>query len=83
MAANLRKHQRRRVDVSAYVETPTRCSVADVSETGAKLIVKDPASLPDEFLLRLRPDLRKWCRVIWRGAGQVGIKFISTPSMKG
>jgi hypothetical protein len=80
MATNKRKHQRQTLDVFAYIETPTRCSLADPSETGAKLIVKDPASLPDEFLLRLRPDLRKWCRVIWRGAEQVGIEFISTPS---
>ena len=82
MAANLRKHQRRAVELRAYVETPTACSVADVSETGAKLLVKDPASIPDEFLLRLRPDLRKWCRVVWRGAEQVGIEFITMPDMK-
>lgn len=83
MAANLRKHQRRTVELRAYVETPTACSVADVSETGAKLLVKDPASIPDEFLLRLRPNLRKWCRVVWRGAEQVGIEFITTPGLKG
>jgi hypothetical protein len=58
------------------------CSIADVSETGAKLLVKDPASLPDEFLLRLNPDLRKWCRVVWRGDGQIGIEFIAAPDLK-
>jgi hypothetical protein len=82
MAANLRKYPRRPVDVRAYVETPTECSIADVSEIGAKLIVKDPASIPDEFLLRLGPNLRKWCRVVWRGAGRIGIEFIATPDLK-
>ena len=83
MAEDLRKHRRRTLDVLAYVETPTACSLVDVSETGAKLIVRDPASLPDEFLLRLQPDLRKWCRVVWRGTEQVGIEFISAPTLKG
>ena len=83
MAANLRKHPRRPLEMRAYIETPTECSVADVSETGAKLMLKDPASIPDEFLLRLRPDLRKWCRVVWRGADHVGIEFIAPPGLKG
>ncbi|MBX9828716.1 MAG: PilZ domain-containing protein [Xanthobacteraceae bacterium] len=79
MAANQRKHQRHAIDARAYIESPMPCAVADVSATGAKLIMKDPAWLPDEFLLRLRPGLRKWCRVIWRRPGQVGIEFISAP----
>jgi hypothetical protein len=82
MASDLRKHARRTLDMRAYIETPTACSVADVSETGAKVVVKDPASLPDEFLLRLRPDLRKWCRVVWRGAEEVGVEFIAAPDPK-
>ncbi|WP_068023988.1 PilZ domain-containing protein [Rhodoplanes sp. Z2-YC6860] len=82
MSANLRKRPRHPLDMRAYIETPTAVSVADVSETGAKLVVKDPASVPDEFLLRLRPDLRKWCRVVWRGAEEVGIEFIAPPDLK-
>jgi hypothetical protein len=82
MSADLRKHMRRPLDIRAYVETLTEVSVADVSETGAKLVVKDPASLPDEFLIRLRPDLRKWCRVRWRDADEVGIEFIAPPDPK-
>lgn len=82
MSADLRKHLRRPLDIRAYVETLTEVSVTDVSETGAKLIVKDPDSLPDEFLIRLRPDLKKWCRVRWRDAGEVGIEFIAPPDLK-
>jgi hypothetical protein len=82
MSADLRKHMRRPLDIRAYVETLTEVSLADVSETGAKLVVKDPASLPDEFLIRLRPDLRKWCRIRWRGADEVGIEFIAPPNLK-
>jgi hypothetical protein len=82
MSADLRKHMRRPLDIRAYVETLTEVSVADVSETGAKLVVKDPASLPDEFLIRLRADLKKWCRVRWRGADEVGIEFIAPPDLK-
>jgi hypothetical protein len=53
--------------------------LSDVSKTGARVAVADPSALPDEFVLSLKDDLRKWCRIVRRSENHVGVKFIAAP----
>src|SRR3954463_10271738 len=50
------------------------CSVADISATGARVLVDTAASVPDSFILKMRDRARR-CRVVWRAAGQIGSAF--------
>jgi hypothetical protein len=50
----------------------------ELSRDGAKL--KSERPLPDTFYVMLRPDLKRWCKVIWRRRDQVGVKFIADPT---
>jgi hypothetical protein len=57
-----------------------QCVLRDVSRDGARLSSERP--LPDVFYVMLSPDLKRWCRVIWRRRTQVGVKFIPDPTVK-
>lgn len=54
-----------------------QCLLLDVSRTGARLSSK--RRLPPVFHLMFRPDLKRWCEIIWREGDQVGVKFIRDP----
>ena len=52
-------------------------SLIERSEGGARLLVDDPARVPDRFTLVQKGQvtmLRK-CRVVWRSDSHVGVKF--------
>ena len=54
------------------------CTLLDVSQSGARLMVRDPGVVPDEFLLRLavgRQALRH-CIVVWRDGATLGVRFV-------
>lgn len=55
------------------------CVMADLSATGARLQVQQPAALPDEFILLLSHtgQLRRKCSVTWRAETEVGVKFLA------
>ena len=55
-----------------------KCVLLDISRDGAQLTSERP--LPETFYVMLRPDLRRWCKVIWRKLTQVGVKFIADPT---
>ena len=50
------------------------CSVADISATGARVLIDTAASVPDSFILKMKDRARR-CRVVWRGARQIGLAF--------
>jgi hypothetical protein len=53
------------------------CTVRNLSQFGAALDVQSPVGIPDEFILTIpRDELRFACRVAWRKAGRIGIRFI-------
>lgn len=57
------------------------CTLVDVSQTGARLIAREPDGVPDDFLLRLavgRQALRR-CAVVWRDGAQLGVRFVVEP----
>jgi hypothetical protein len=53
------------------------CRFTDISASGARLEVEDPARVPDRFLVVLseRWKIFRRCTVIWRGEKQIGVKF--------
>lgn len=61
--------------------TEIPCTLVDVSQTGARLLAREPEQVPDEFLLRLavgRQALRH-CAVVWRDGASIGVRFIIAP----
>jgi hypothetical protein len=50
------------------------CTVLDISDEGAGLKLRD--TVPDIFMLVL-DDVSLPCRVVWRKANQVGVRFLT------
>lgn len=52
------------------------CQVRNLSSRGARLIVSDPAHLPDDVLLCLPLDGVTWpCRIMQRRSREIGVQF--------
>jgi hypothetical protein len=88
--ANTEQHegrvaQRRRVLKAGVVATNDRrltrnCTVRDISDTGARLRMESSLVVPDTFELIVEIDgLEANCEVVWRSAGEVGVKFLGAP----
>lgn len=78
----LRKKARRQFHYGAKILTdkespPVACSIANISDSGARLELETAVELPDTFWLLLTPkgDARRHCRVVWREKAAVGVKF--------
>jgi hypothetical protein len=54
------------------------CTVWDVSESGARLVVDSPETIPDLFHIYMTLDFssRRHCRVVWRSKTQIGVEFL-------
>lgn len=57
------------------------CTLLDISQSGARLYSAGAATLPREFVLVLRDDIRKWCRVVRRAKNDIGVRFIEKPQI--
>jgi len=82
MEANRRKSVRRAIGYKARIiandgSWGRDCRVLDVSQTGAKLAIEQPAELPDDFVLALsaRGSAMRHCRVVWTTEREVGVRF--------
>jgi PilZ domain-containing protein len=78
----LRRSARRTVRYPARIDAGNgspvlACTLADISQTGARLVVALGSDPPDEFSLLLGGASRR-CRVVWRSEKQVGVRFLST-----
>lgn len=62
------------------------CQIEDVSETGAKLSIGEPASKDDlkEFFLLLSSTglAYRRCELAWQNGGQVGVNFVRPDDRK-
>jgi hypothetical protein len=72
-----RRTERHQVQYLASIELddgkpPRTCLISDISDDGARLTVGLQTELPDEFVLLLR----RRCRVVRNGQGQVGVQFV-------
>jgi hypothetical protein len=59
-------------------ERITQAVTLDVSKGGAKLKLDLSIDLPDQFFITLseRGDVQRLCRVVWRGANELGVRFV-------
>jgi hypothetical protein len=55
------------------------CVVWDESQTGARLVVKAPETIPDTFYIYMSLDYtsRRHCRVVWRSSKEIGVEFLT------
>jgi len=55
-----------------------KCTVENISDTGARLNPYQGEVLPDTFTLAFTPTVGPFrdCEVVWRRAGQVGVRFV-------
>ena len=80
--SELRKKPRRQFHYNARILSgrdtpPIACSIADISEIGARLALESDSELPETFVLLLTPNgsPRRQCRLIWRDGLAVGVEF--------
>jgi PilZ domain-containing protein len=80
--ADLRKSPRRAFHYNATIvidgETQSHpCAIVDISNTGARLQLKDDFELPEHFLLLLTRGggARRRCKIIWRDGLFAGVQF--------
>jgi len=53
------------------------CTIRNLSETGAALEVESPIGIPDDFMLFVNQDeTKRACRVAWRSANKIGVRFV-------
>jgi hypothetical protein len=85
---NRRRYSRRTANEVVWIEKePTileRCTLVNVSETGARPTISDVYDLPNSFALRLtrRSDRGRRCQIIWRRDHEVGVVFLSKSPLK-
>jgi hypothetical protein len=85
---NRRRYPRRTANEVVWIEkVPTileRCTLVNVSETGARLAISDVYDLPESFALHLtrESDGARRCQIIWRQDHEVGVEFLSEGALK-
>jgi len=73
---------RRKVNQDAWISlegdfAARKCTVVDISDSGAKLKIEDPRFIRPEFRLKFsRTDHGRRCKVAWRKGLLLGIEFI-------
>jgi hypothetical protein len=77
-----RKKPRRQFHYTAKIiagdnSPPIVCSIADISDLGARLCLKRETQLPETFWLLLTANggARRQCRTIWRDGLIIGVAF--------
>jgi hypothetical protein len=83
----LRKKPRRQFRYRAKIltsekGTPRYCSISDISEIGARIVLARDEELPPRFLLLLSSQggARRVCRLVWRKGLTVGVEFPESQS---
>jgi len=81
-----RNAQRIRVLKQAYIIFNNRhstltCRLRDISATGCRLKLTNPAAVPQQFIIYFPTDGRERpCQVAWRSAGELGALFLDEPA---
>lgn len=81
MKKDYRTKPRRLMRYKAWIQTEPgadarACHLADISESGARLLIDDAQSMPNEIrLLVAERSAGRACRVIWRSEGEIGLRF--------
>jgi PilZ domain len=76
-----RRHARAMTAYSAKImtveDTPLQieCTVADLSQGGARLSLRPSRNLPNEFRLSIENGVKRLCKVVWKRGNEVGVAF--------
>jgi hypothetical protein len=80
--AELRRKPRRQFHYDASVlldgtSAPRPCAIADISATGARIVLQAECVLPERFILLLTRsgEARRHCRLVWRNGLAAGVQF--------
>jgi hypothetical protein len=86
---NQRQNARRTVFIKALLLREGKpnlpCTLADISDVGARLIVDDVTEVPERFTIIMTEQgvPRRHCRLVWRGRNDVGVSFEADKSRRG
>ena len=78
----LRKKPRRQLRYRARIllskkGQPRPCSIEDISESGARIVLQKAEELPKRFLLLLASrGGARLCRAVWRDELMIGVEFL-------
>ena len=84
-----RRSLREDVQFPAWVDVgdgsaPRACTVLDVSDDGARIMISAPARLPKEFYLVLsRNGTRRRCRMVWHSDQEAGLFYLAPLEHRG
>jgi hypothetical protein len=55
-----------------------RCTVVNVAISGARIMTKEAAEVPENFVLILSKNggVRRHCEVVWRKKSDIGVRFV-------
>jgi hypothetical protein len=84
-----RKALRRRLKIPVIVrqesgERIVTTHTLDFSDAGAKIKLDLSVDLPERFLIVLSEggEVQRVCRLVWRTAGEIGVRFIVPPPLR-
>jgi hypothetical protein len=82
MSSDKRKHRRRALSRRASLRgwdgrEIASCTMSDISDGGAKVILDHPAHLPETFTLWLMDNgsVYRECQVVWQAGDVIGVQF--------
>ena len=84
MAVETRRLKRRACEFNAALDwqdgsVPKPCTIADISDGGARIVVTgDESLIPDVLVLWLAPNgkVQRPCKTAWRANGEIGVQFV-------
>ena len=84
--SNRRRFFRRALNEPVWIERASsrileRCTLINLCEAGARLMISDVHDLPEKFALHVTrgSEPGRQCRVIWQRNHDVGVEFLKTP----
>ncbi len=90
MSNDKRRWPRKQLNLPAWIDLgndlrPQRCTLIDISDSGARLAVEDIEGLPDKFHLAMSRFGKsgRSCNVVWRSHDEVGIEFVASTQSDG
>lgn len=85
MSTGDRRAKRKSLSYPARIDigdgAPRDCMLSDVSETGARVMLTQPAEVPDRItlLLGVQGAATRYCQVMWREGDELGLLFKKNP----
>ena len=82
MMAEVRRDERVRAFLRARIifnnhNTTIECTIKNISASGAKIVLSEALTIPNEFDLEVPQKGRTYhARMMWRDAGSIGVHFI-------